>query len=384
MHYLTLVAIAKDETRNLREWLVYHALLGVESCIIYDNESRVPIRETLAPFFRDDFLKVVEIPGQNMQLQAYNHALSTFGDSTRWMGFIDLDEYIVPQTTNDLRHFLTDYEAHAALVANWVMYGSSGHEKRPHGLMIENYTRRLPLEDPQNFHIKSIVKPASTLRALSPHHFEYRPGCGAVNPDHMPISSPFSPLCADKLRINHYYFRSREEFEEKIKRGRADTNAPGLRRGIEAFEAQFQARHDEDLSAIKYLEELKISLKKDSADEVIASARRSIAQDQPGYLSIYVDLARLGATDKAEGVLREALARFPDDPVLIAVRAGTLRLLGDTTRALAEAHRSLALTPTAQALTELAAVHTALGEHALAQRVREFQNYLITFGHIRG
>lgn len=376
MHYLTLVAIAKDETRNLREWLVYHTLLGVESFIIYDNESSVPIRETLAPFLRDGFLTVVEIPGQNMQIQAYNHALSEFGNTTRWMGFIDLDEYIVPQTTDDLRHLLTDYEAHAGLAVNWVMYGSGGHVKRPHGLMIENYTRRLPLDYRENHHIKSIVKPACTLRALSPHSFAYREGCCAVNPDHMPVSSPFSPVCADKIRINHYFFRSQEEFEEKIKRGRADTNAPELRRGIEIFNNQLNAAHDEDLSALKYLDKLKTMLKADSADEVIAYPRRSIAQDEPGYLSAFVDMTRLGDTDKAESILREALARFPNDPVLIAVRAGTLRIMGKTTRALAEAHRSLAIRPTPQALSELTLLHTALGEHAMAEKIKAFQKFL--------
>lgn len=378
MHYLTLVAIAKDETRNLREWLVYHTLLGVEAFIIYDNESSVPIRETLAPFLREGFLTVVELPGQNMQVQAYNHALSEFGNTTRWMAFIDLDEYIVPQTTDDLRHFLTDYEDHAGLAVNWVMYGSSGHRKRPHGLIIENYTQRLPLNEQANFHIKSIVKPACTLHALGPHSFAYRHGCSAVTPDRLPASTPFSPVCIDKIRINHYFFRSHEEFQEKIKRGRADINAPEFQHRIEVFEAQLNTPHDEDLSAIKYLDKLKTFLKADSPEEVIGFSRRYIAQDEPGYLSAYVDLTRLGDTDRADLILREALVRFPDNPVLVAVRAGTLRLTGHTAQALAEAKRSLAMAPTTQALSELSLLHDALGEHELAEKIKAYQAYLVS------
>lgn len=377
MHYLTLVAIAKDETRSLREWLVYHTILGVESFIIYDNDSTVPIRETLAPFLREGFLKVVEISGQNMQLTAYNHALREFGSTTRWMGFIDLDEFIVPQTTDDLRHFLTDYEAHAGLAVNWVTYGSSGHVKRPLGLQIESYTRRLPLSDPANFHIKSIVKPTCTLHALSPHNFAFRDGCHAVNPDRMPIASAFSPACLDSIRINHYFFRSQEEFEEKIRRGRADTDAPELRHRIEDFNDQLNAEHDEDLSAHKYLEKLKTFLKADSAHEIIAFPRRSIAQDEPGYLSAFVDMTRQGDAVRAELVLREALTRFPDNPMLIAVRAGSLRLAGDTAQALAELHRSLGLQPTTQALRELAALHAALGDPETAGKVRAYLDFLV-------
>jgi len=381
MHYLTLVAIAKDETRTLREWLVYHTLLGVESFIIYDNDSSVPIRETLVPFLRDGFLTVVEIPGPNMQLKAYDHALREFGPTTRWMGFVDLDEYIVPQTMDDLRHFLTDYEAHAGLAINWVTYGSSGHKTRPHGLMIENYTRRLPLDDQANFHIKSIVKPARTLHAASPHSFIYSDGCCAVTPDHIPVAASFSPACVDKIRINHYFFRSQEEFEDKIKRGRADTNAPELRHHIETFTNQLNAEHAEDRCAQKYLEELKTLLKADSAEKIISIPNRKIAQDLPGYLSAFLDMARLGDTARAELILREALTRFPDAPVLIAVRASTLRLKGDLALARAELHRSLALQPTTQALSELAALHAAEGDAELADKLRAYLKFMIDIGN---
>jgi tetratricopeptide (TPR) repeat protein len=246
--------------------------------------------------------------------------------------------------------------------------------------MIEDYTRRLPLDHRDNHHIKSIVKPASTLHALSPHHFAYREGCGAVNSNYLPISSPFGPACADTIRINHYFYRSQEEFERKIKRGRADTNAPELRRSIATFEHQQSAAHHEDLSAAKYLEKLKTLLKMDSAEEVIAWTRRSIAQDQPGYLRAFEAASRLGQTDRADLILREALARFPDDPALIAVRAGALRISGNTSRALAEAHRSLAIRPTPQALSELALLHAARGEHEMAEKLRAFQEFLAGLG----
>jgi len=380
MHYLTLVAIAKDETRNLREWLVYHTLLGVEAFIIYDNESSTPIRETLAPYLHNGFLTVVDTPGQNMQYPSYNHALREFGPTTRWMGFIDLDEFIVPQATDDLRHLLTDYEAHAALAMNWVTYGSGGHNKRPHGLVIENYTQRLPLNDPMNFHIKSIVKPACTREVLSPHHFAYAPGCSAVNPDRLPIAAFFSPPCIDTVRVNHYYYRSQEEFEEKIRRGRADTNAPELRRSIETFNRQFEAEQQEDLSAHKYLEKLKTLLKSGSAAETMALSRRNIAQDPPGYLSAFVDMTRQGDAGKADLILREALTRFPDDPALITVRASSLRLTGDIDRARAELHRALTIQTTPQALGELAALHAVLGDNELAAKLREFQDFVAEMG----
>ena len=45
MRYLALCCIVKDENMFLKEWLAYHALLGVEHFYIYDNMSAVPVRE---------------------------------------------------------------------------------------------------------------------------------------------------------------------------------------------------------------------------------------------------------------------------------------------------------------------------------------------------
>ena len=114
MKYLGLCAIVKDEDPFLEEWICHHALLGAEAFIIYDNESAYPLYRRLRSFMNGFFLTVVDIYGKGQQMTAYNHCLRTFGRNFRWIGFWDLDEYAVPERTNDLRVLLQDYEDAAA------------------------------------------------------------------------------------------------------------------------------------------------------------------------------------------------------------------------------------------------------------------------------
>lgn len=77
MDYLSLCLICKDENDYLPEWLDYHILMGVDRFYIYDNESRVSLREGLD--IDRSWVVVVDITGRAMQLSAYDHCLQNFG-----------------------------------------------------------------------------------------------------------------------------------------------------------------------------------------------------------------------------------------------------------------------------------------------------------------
>jgi hypothetical protein len=228
MRYLGLCAIARDETAYLEEWVQFHAVAGVEHFIIYDNESTVPVSQTLAPYVADGLVTVVDIPGVSPQRQAYDHCLEEFGPGFRWLGFLDLDEFAVLTRDQDLRAFLTEYEKWAGLAANWVTYGSSGHVLPPPGLVTENYQLRGPSLD---CHVKCFLDPARTLGCNSPHFFKHPPGQYRVNERFLPVHANHAPHSSELIRINHYFFRSQRDFQAKINnwdRNHHGQDEPGL------------------------------------------------------------------------------------------------------------------------------------------------------------
>lgn len=224
--YLSLCLIAKDENVYLKEWLDYHILVGVEHFWIYDNESNVPLAKTIKEYIDRGWVTVNPIHGKAVQLYAYDHCIHEYGQYSKWIGFIDTDEFIVPKTTSDLKVFLKEYEAYAGLSISSLFYASGGNQTRPLCGQIIGYQTRTPEALSKNRFIKSIVQPDRVVFPISPHSFMYKEGEFCVNENMARVDSQFFPCNVQKIQLNHYYTRSAQEWKEKKIRGRGDSGDP--------------------------------------------------------------------------------------------------------------------------------------------------------------
>jgi hypothetical protein len=252
MHYATLCAIAKDEDHALHEWTRYHLHIGFEHIYLYDNGSRTPICNVLREHVESGRVTVIDFPLRaRPQLSAYASALAEFGKDTVWMGYIDLDEFLVPKSRTDIREVLDAYAEHAGLAANWKIFGSNGHATRPAAGVITSY----PGVIERNNHIKTIVRPRHVATVVTPHHFRYAAGYCCVNEDGVPVLGPRSYHASRCIQVNHYYYKSREDFAEKMARGLAtpgkDGRAVRMEAEWEAFDSQFMLAGEYDDAALK-------------------------------------------------------------------------------------------------------------------------------------
>jgi hypothetical protein len=252
MYYATLCAIAKDEDHALPEWTRYHLRIGFEHVCLYDNGSRTPIRVLLREHVEKGHVTVIDFPLQDRpQLSAYASALAAFGKDSVWMGFIDLDEFVVPKTCADIRELLDAYAEHAGLAAHWKVFGSNGHAARPAAVVVKSYTGVIE----RNAHIKTIVRPRHVAAVVTPHHFRYAGGRCCVNEDGVPVLGPHSYHASRCIQINHYYYKSREDFAEKMARGLATPGKDGRAVRVEAewdaFDRQFALAGEYDDAALR-------------------------------------------------------------------------------------------------------------------------------------
>lgn len=328
MRYLSLCCIARDEDPFFKEWLAYHSLLGVEHFYIYDNESKRPVSDLLDGFADDSRVTVRRIRGQAMQVPAYNDCLASFGKESRWIGFLDLDEFALPVQDNDLRALLAEFEQYGGLAAPWHLFNSSGHLKRPDGPIIKNYTEAFRPAD--SFQSKCFVQPARTVRALNPHSFSHVDGHYCVNEDHYPLSPRCQPSFSGgaKVRVNHYFVRSQQDFEEKLRRGRADTESPKLQHQLLMFNNALEHPYEEDLTIRRFLPRLEKALADDRLpgvspflpagtgyDELMEAALAFLEAGEPGKGQACL----CGASDED----REK-ADFWTLRAMLAMRAGNL------------------------------------------------------------
>jgi hypothetical protein len=216
-----------DEATYLREWIEFHRLVGVERFFLYDHESTDSSREVLAPYLEDGTVVLHHWPLYPGQIEAYNDCIERHRDDSRWIAFVDIDEFLFSPTGDPLPDLLAGYEEHPGVIASWAMFGTSDHRTRPPGLVIENFLRRKEYPPGATEHVKSIVDPVRTERCPSGHWFAYRDGGFAVDEEHRPHTEPplsmFGPVSFSRLRVNHYCRRSEEEYQRKLSRPRADT-----------------------------------------------------------------------------------------------------------------------------------------------------------------
>ena len=93
-HNLGLCLIIKDEANCLKEWIDYHHLLGVDIFYIFDNGSKDNIKEVLSPYIASGLVKYRLLEGRGRQLDAYNLCLRNYKKEVKYIGFIDVDEFI--------------------------------------------------------------------------------------------------------------------------------------------------------------------------------------------------------------------------------------------------------------------------------------------------
>src|SRR5690242_10611520 len=84
-----------NEAPHLREWIEFHRLVGVERFLLYDNGGTDEHLEMLAPYLEDEIVVIHDWPSrQSPQQPAYDDCLARHGPESRWIAFIDVDEFL--------------------------------------------------------------------------------------------------------------------------------------------------------------------------------------------------------------------------------------------------------------------------------------------------
>jgi hypothetical protein len=236
----------RDEAEYLREWIEFHLLAGFDRFFLYDNRSRDHHLDVLAPYLEEGTVVLHEWDLPFNQALAHEHCVQHHAADSRWIAFIDVDEFLFSPTLRPLPELLVEYERFPGVAVSWAMFGTSGHRTKPAGLVIENYVRR----QRENKHVKTIADPTRISHApVVPHFFHYKDGERAVNEQWQPVVGAFAKTASfERLRINHYWSKSEEECRRKFAI-RAEGGRPRKWEKFEEREEPFNEVPDETITA---------------------------------------------------------------------------------------------------------------------------------------
>ncbi|GHT46929.1 hypothetical protein AGMMS49965_24750 [Bacteroidia bacterium] len=221
-HYLSIVAIVKNEAPYIAEWIEYHLLVGVEKFYIYDNESTDNLKEILEPYINEGIVGYTFYPGRKKQIPAYDDAVERLKYTSYWVAVIDLDEFIVPVSASNVSTWLHDFEGVAGVEIDWLIYGSGGHQKKEPGLVMERFKAHSKFDFDDNKCFKTIINPRSVFHYVTPHHAQHYDGKSVDSHKEEGVGFGCRNPLYDAIRINHYFCKSIEEYHIKMNRGTAD------------------------------------------------------------------------------------------------------------------------------------------------------------------
>ena len=216
-HITSIYANFRDEAPYLYEWIVYHLLIGVDHFYLYNHLSKDNYMSVLEPFIEKDIVtlhhhKVESAP----KLKKYKHCIENYKNESRWIAFIDLDEFIfIKKEFFGIANFLEKYEQYNGVGLNWLYFGANGHKQKDDKLVLERFTKRETTEGARRREYKTIANPRAidTSAIRSPHYFIYNNSKKVVSTNQKSLSKEFStPALYDEAYIAHFKSKSLEEF----------------------------------------------------------------------------------------------------------------------------------------------------------------------------
>src|SRR5205085_10187152 len=140
-----------------------HRLIGVEHFYLYNDHSQDNFREVLQLYIQAGIVELFNCPEKTQlridhnikQKKRYVDAVKRAKGVSKWVAFIDIDEFIFPVKDKALPKFLSRYEEYGAVTVNWQIFGTSYVEQlRKDQLMIEQLILRAETDFKYNHDVK--------------------------------------------------------------------------------------------------------------------------------------------------------------------------------------------------------------------------------------
>lgn len=141
---VSICGLFKNEGRFLKEWIDYHIVAGVDHFYMYNNNSNDNYLEILDPYIKNGIVDLIEWPQKFPQMPAYKDCYAKFASETKWLGYIDIDEFVCPKYSFTIKDWLKKYSKYPSVLMYWKSFGTGGNLNHDNNkFVIEQYTQSL-------------------------------------------------------------------------------------------------------------------------------------------------------------------------------------------------------------------------------------------------
>lgn len=209
---ITLCAIFQNEAPYLNEWISYHIHHGVDHIYLYNSDSTDEYHAVVDPWVNMGLVTLEQWPNlwpdvsfpMVCQCLCYTDCLNKTRGKAQWVGFIDIDEYLVPMRNSNIRNLMHRYRKFESVSFQWLCFGTSGIYQVPQGQMLKMLIHRAKVDYILNGYFKTFVKPDACIDCTNPHF------CNLISGKETHVAH------RSMARINHYWTKD-EKFLNEVK-----------------------------------------------------------------------------------------------------------------------------------------------------------------------
>uniref|UniRef100_A0A0D9WUC4 Glycosyltransferase family 92 protein n=1 Tax=Leersia perrieri TaxID=77586 RepID=A0A0D9WUC4_9ORYZ len=203
--------MVRNVGKFLREWVEYHAAVGVDRFILYDNGSDDDLPRHVRHLTADGYhVTTLPWPWPKTQEAGFSHGAAVHRDSCEWMAFIDVDEFIFsphwadsPPSKSMLQSIVAVKPNIGQVSLRCMDFGPSGRTAHPGEGVTQGYTCRRRSPERHKSLLRLDAADPSLLNCV--HHFELRPEFAGE-------------MVRRGARVNHYKYQAWPEFRVKFRR----------------------------------------------------------------------------------------------------------------------------------------------------------------------
>ena len=214
---ICLCVLGKKENKYVREFIHHYKNYGIDKIIIYDNNdiNGEKFETVISDYLKSKFVEIRNFRGQvKIQIRAVQDCYKTNYQKYDWFMMFDMDEFIYLENFKNAKIFLKDKRfSNCNLIhLNRRFYTDNNQIYYKKKLLSKRFTQYTT-----NFtNVKPILRGKLENIIIKNHHIinsKYKAcnGFGLIKND------SFTDF--NYYYLNHYYFKSTEEFIDKLNRG---------------------------------------------------------------------------------------------------------------------------------------------------------------------
>jgi len=217
-----LCTIGKNENKYVREFVEYYKNYGFDNIIIYDNNDidGENFDIVLNDYIKNGYVKIINYRGKaKTQNSMLNNCYNENNHLYDWLIFYDFDEFIHLSKYNNIKKYLgkARFKKCNVIYLNQVLHTDNDQVFYTNKSLFQRFPYFTTNFNKKIGYTKIIIRGNLTnINFTNPHVLDYNNQCNSIG---KLTDLSYIDLYNEYYHSHHFYFKSTEEYFNKLKRG---------------------------------------------------------------------------------------------------------------------------------------------------------------------